>query len=571
MDAQTRLLIHHFVRGYLTTDLTGGEHKAALSASLLISPGLFLTVILAAKYVTAPFPIPAYSAMGGFADRLLIFGASFVLMALVAVVQWDRLSLGDRDASNLGVLPLRHGVIVRAKWLATAWFATVAALMINGLPSLIYPIVSVGRLDATWGLVLQLTTMQFALALLSGLLGFLLVFTIREGLLALLGSGVFARISAAVQATLVIGGVLAFFLVPPYALGVVRSGSSATTWLPNIVLAGTFEEVTGHRVANLPIPPLHPRVASRAAVMLGEYRRDLDNVRGSTRRLATGAGYLGVALLTALLWNNRRRLEVPVQAARGSQVTRALARVAWRSVAPRPETRAGATFACRTLLRSQPHRLLLSIGIAVGLAAGAIVFFQDPPRGASLADTTVALLSIQGLLVASVAAGVRTALRRTADARAGWLFAVAWNGQRTRYDTGVTLACWFLLSLPVVMLAPLWAARFGADGAVTHAAVGIAVALLLSELLLLSLGTFALVDTASASDAGRALPVLGVPVTIVASTLMATAERWSPGTTIASLLMLAAVLRASRIWRRLDEQPVVATSVEPSVALGLNE
>ena len=70
MHFQTRLLVRHFVRGYLSNDLTGGERQAALSAALLISPGLFTTVLLAAKYVVTPFAVPGLSALGGFADRL---------------------------------------------------------------------------------------------------------------------------------------------------------------------------------------------------------------------------------------------------------------------------------------------------------------------------------------------------------------------------------------------------------------------------------------------------------------------------------------------------------------------
>ena len=58
MQAQTRLLIRHFVRGYLSTDLGGGERQAALSAALLFSPSLFIIVVLASKYVMTPFPVP---------------------------------------------------------------------------------------------------------------------------------------------------------------------------------------------------------------------------------------------------------------------------------------------------------------------------------------------------------------------------------------------------------------------------------------------------------------------------------------------------------------------------------
>ena len=164
--------------------------------------------------------------------------------------------------------------------MATALFAGAAALLLNGIPSLIYPIVSVGRLEASWLLVLQLTALQLTLGVLSGILGFLVVLTVREGLLALLGARTFARISAAAQASFVVVGLLAFFLQPPFALRALRDGHPSARWWPAVVLAGTFEELGGHRVAALPAAPLPKRVAARAATVLDQYRLALGHATG---------------------------------------------------------------------------------------------------------------------------------------------------------------------------------------------------------------------------------------------------------------------------------------------------
>ena len=243
----------------------------------------------------------------------------------------------------------------------------------------------------------------------------------------------------------------------------------------------------------------------------------------------------------------------------------------WRSVAPRPDTRAGATFAWRTLLRSQPHRLLLAVGLAAGLAAGAVGIFQEPRRGASLADTNLVVLSIQGLVVASVAAGARAALRRDADSSATWLFAVAWNGVRAPYESGVALATWFILGLPVLLMAPLWWSLLGADAAVTHAAVGLALALGLAELIVLTLGTLALVDDAIPSESARALPVLGraggrvgIDHSRERGTLECAHDDWraaGPRCDVPRRPTLAPP----------GGQPVMPAAGEPSVALSLNE
>jgi hypothetical protein len=298
-------------------------------------------------------------------------------------------------------------------------------------------------------------------------------------------------------------------------------------------MAGTFEELVGHRVAALPAAPLPRRVAVRVATMLDEYRGALAHASGSARRTAVAVPGLCLVLASMLLWNNRRRLEAPVMAARGTRVTRALARLLWRLGAPRPERRAGATFAWRTLLRSQSLRLLLAVGLAAGLAAGAVGLLQEPRRGAPIADTNLFVLTIQGLVVASVAAGARAALRRTADRNASWLFAVAWNGRRAPYESGVALA--------------------------------------LAELIVLTVGTLPLVDDAIPSESARALPVLGVPTVVVGAAILAGAERRSALTTIGVLLVLAATCHIARRWRHLGGQPIMPAAGEPSVALSLNE
>ena len=119
----------------------------------------------------------------------------------------------------------------------------------------------------------------------------------------------------------------------------------------------------------------------------------------------------------------------------------------------------------------------------------------------------------------------------------------------------MALATWFILGLPVLLMTPLWWSLLGADAAVTHAAVGLALALGLAELIVLTLGTLALVDDAIPSESARALPVLGVPAVVMGSTILASAERWSALTTIGVLLALAATL---------PRRPTLATHRRPA-------
>ena len=59
--------------------------------------------------------------------------------ALLAVAQWDSLVVDLRDASILEPLPVRPTVIRRAKLAAVAVLGLAGALLVNLMPTLIFP------------------------------------------------------------------------------------------------------------------------------------------------------------------------------------------------------------------------------------------------------------------------------------------------------------------------------------------------------------------------------------------------------------------------------------------------
>ena len=74
--------------------------------------------------------------------------------ALLAVAQWDSLVVDVRDASILEPLPVRPTTIRRAKLAAVAILGMAAALLVNVMPTLVFPWLlvyhdaAVGRVDA---------------------------------------------------------------------------------------------------------------------------------------------------------------------------------------------------------------------------------------------------------------------------------------------------------------------------------------------------------------------------------------------------------------------------------------
>ena len=593
MAPSTRLLIRHFVRGYLSHDgSTGGEKPVALVGALLVSPGLVLTVLFAGKYVSTPFPMPADTAVGGLLDRLLFHCAAFVVLLLVALLHWDRLALDERDVAILGVLPLSHGQIVRAKWAATAIFGGGSAVLLGALPSLIYPIVSVGRLDGSWQLVISLTAWQFLIGVLAGAMGFLLVLALREAAWALLGPRLFLRVSAAVQGSLVVAAVVAFFLLPSWAARQVTPTSirhpvtnrvdveatlaqplsphPVTLWLPPVMWTGAFEALAGRQVAMLPPTTGVPTIIrTRGAQRLRQYWKMYRVFDGSlVRALWTLTILAGIAGL-AMVWNGR------AHAAAGQSLPMrraALAPIIDRagSIVRRPEARAGYGFSWRTLVRSQPHRLLLAAGLAGGLAAGTISLFGEPPQRSTLPDASITLLSVQALLVICVAAGLRAALRRGADTNAAWIYTLTWRGARGTYDSGVVAAATAIACVPIACMLPLYVQIFGLAGALLHAGVGALLALVLSEALVLAQPTLALVEDAPATDVARALPPLAVPAAVILAAIVAGIERRAPVLVVGVLAALWLVLHIVRLTRPAPMEALVATVVEDgAVDLGL--
>ncbi|HTV03236.1 MAG TPA: hypothetical protein VMF13_21990, partial [Luteitalea sp.] len=442
---------------------------------------------------------------------------------------------------------------------------------VTTLPSLIYPIVSIGRLDATWSLLLSMTVLQWLCGVLAGATGFVAVIALREATWALLGPRLFMRISAALQGLLIVASIVAFFLLPSWTAQQLSSPtvrnpvtrrvdieatlaqpitpSSVALWLPPVMWTGAFEVAAGRHVASLPPDNTHPRpIRRRGEHRLREYWKVVDVLGGSLRRATTTFAALLMLAVVAAVWNGRSRAAGgALLPTRRSVVVAMVDRFA--RVVPRPETRAGFSFSWRTLLRSQPHRLLLAVGLAGGLAAGTVGLVDDPPRHSTLAEASITLLSVQSLLVACVAGGVRAALRRGSDGRASWIYPMTWTGARGAYDSGVVAAATAVTCTPLVMLLPIYVQMFGLADALLHALTGALLALVFTEAFVLRQPTLPLVEDAPTTDAGKALPMLALPAALAIAAIVAAFERRAPMVAVGGLLTVWLVLHVVRTMR----------------------
>ena len=230
------LLVRHFLRRFLDNDLlspNADRHEViAAACAALVAPGLAATVLLSFKYQFVFHP-PGVTSLLALDDKVLYFGCSMTIMALVAAATWDALSLDARDTAILGTLPISRWTIVRAKAAAVVLFASAFAIALNLLPSLMYPALLPGRaLPVGPGGFFLLILAHGFISALSGAFGFLAVLTFRELLRAMLGSRWSRRASAIARGTLVVFLATVFLLLPVLSSNVARSRLSPASSAP---------------------------------------------------------------------------------------------------------------------------------------------------------------------------------------------------------------------------------------------------------------------------------------------------------------------------------------------------
>jgi hypothetical protein len=258
-----RLLTIHFLQRFLENDLVSPDADrhgtAAMVLGALISMGLFLGIAMSIKFLQMPLQSPGRTAVLALGDRFLLTAISMVVTALAAVAAWDALSLDARDTAILGPLPIARGTIVKAKLRAVAIFAATFAVAIGAMPCVVQPMLMVARLRIGLLAALGLVVVQLAVTLSAAFFAFAFVVALREVLRALLGVR-FTRVSAPLQAALIVLLVAGFLLLPAIVLSAARAGGRTIGLLPPAWFVGVHEVVAGDVVFGLPRQPLPPSI-----------------------------------------------------------------------------------------------------------------------------------------------------------------------------------------------------------------------------------------------------------------------------------------------------------------------
>jgi hypothetical protein len=485
---RSRLLATHFFDQFLETDLAGDTDRhqvLALVAAGLVTLPLFATVFMSVKYLSQPFQNLAWTQVTALTDRMIFCAASMLVSAIVATVEWDSLALSSRDAAILGVLPLSHLEIFRAKATALVAFVAASILAVNALPAMLHPTVMVANLAVNPVMVLPLIAARGLSTMAAGVFGFACVLGIREGLYLVLGRRSFERVSDIVRSVLLFA-LLLFLLLVPARL------SSGNDWVferqggpvlerPVAWFAAIDTVIAARALKDSQPLYLSTLNAEEDARLAAQYRHGLPRV---VRRAAFGAAALVVVLVFSsamYLWNARRlRVLDGERSGAASLPLATFTDILARAVARGPAKRAGLLFLIQTTLGSPIHRTYLIAAGACGIAL--LIGMAPDGTGGTFEAPRTAQVAAQTLLLTAMIAGFRAALRKSANARATWLFGVAETGTISAFRDGVRAGVLTVVAVTVLALLPLHAAAWGVRTATMHAVVGAVLGWLIVEI-----------------------------------------------------------------------------------------
>jgi hypothetical protein len=491
--ATERILTRHFLRCFLENDLIAPDadraQTLAVAGATLLTSTIFISVFMGwFKYVVGYYT-PGELAISALDDRFFYIALSMLVLALLAAIQWDALVIDVRDAAILEPLPVPAASVRRAKLAAVAILGLAAAVAVNVVPTVVFPLLLLIKQPISIVSAVVLMVIHACVTLAAAAFAYLAVIAFRETLSALLGPRWFARVSPWVQGGLVIVLGSSLLLLPPAATRVQRDLDGTGMLSPPAWFLGAYEVAAGGIIADAPRTRLTARQLRADRTAIAIYRQREADFARLARRGVAGLVFVTMLAAGAYAWNARRMPSlapgVPVTRRRRQPLIQAmLSAVSARDFA----ARAGFFFALAVMWRSRTHRLTLACAAAVGLAVSIVSLSGvDLQNAAGGAFAPTRLLAVQPLFIGALLIGFRHAIRVPAELRASWGVQTAWHGQERQFVSGVRRAALAGLAVPLlVAMLPLFVFTLGARIALLHAALGFAGALVFLEALLLN-------------------------------------------------------------------------------------
>ena len=544
-------------------------------------PGIFISVSLARKYafLLAHFPLSVHQ-KATLEDKFFFLSFSMLVVAFVAVLEWDKLFPTRNDYTILAPLPIQMKTLFASKGLALVLLLFLFTLAVNVIPTVLFPLIvnsNMGPLLQEGRFILESgerermqeqATLVFtgwfilahALSVTAGnAFAFLFVVSIQGILIHLFSGEMLRSVSRTAQLLLMILLLSVFFLLPKmiFTFESLRHDELLQTLFPPMWYLGLYQVLLGsgdHRLeAVTGLTALTMAVLSCLLTYLVAYRSQVRKsleIMETVRRPAKGSCFLTTAFDRLLLRNQTER--------------------------------AAFYFVAKTLVRSQKHRIFLGGYFSVGMALVIVVLMDvlSKNRSEDWNPNSIPLLSVPLILSFFVLAGMRFTFTVPSELEANWIFRLAENKGNASAISGVHKAMLVLGIMPLIMmLFPSYLVVWDAMTALLHLAYGFTLALILIEILLFK---FLKIPFTCSYLPGRAnLKGLWFPYLLFFVTYahaMARLEAWLLGNPLyfsmfyafAIPALFAAVVYRNRLWNS-DQAFVYVESAQPAVrTLNLN-
>lgn len=437
-------LLVYFFRRFFENDVlqaTGDTVTTVVRAlSIVAAPGLMLAFFLQNAY-------PARSAWGRVEDHYFFVLYSMLVMAGVAVFEWEMLFPDRLDFLVLSPLPVRGRVMLAAKAGALGLFLGLVLLAANVLGVLMLPLVSKEQFwRQAWAQSLAVTC--------SGAFGALAVLAAGGLLICVLPARVFRMISPVLQMLVV--AVLGLLLVHYARFGdsldkMLGEPLGRSAWVPSFWFLGIYERVQ--------------RGGAAAAFAEPMMRRGM---------WAILSAFVVAAATYPLAWARMRKMSIEGNAGlRGAPVVSMNRLVA--GVVPLAARRAVTYFIGQTIARNSRYQVYLAMycGTGLALAIACVVTFVSRGGGLRPSVSMEGLHAVMPLALFWIVAGLRMAFALPLNLPARWVFHV--TGAEREVCISATrvwaLVCgWAALAM---LLPVLWVAGMGMRGLLVQAVCGI--------------------------------------------------------------------------------------------------
>lgn len=403
-----QLFVARIFRGGGDADTDGLDLGIGLVLTLLALPGGFVSLFLLDKYGTflqwlrgTPNVDPLLVVLP---DEYFFIVLSMTVTGAVAVWRWDAIFPDRRDYMNLVPLPISTRTIFLANLVSVLFLVALVAFDVNAASCILFPMV-VGATQSKFLFFVKFAVVHAVGVVLASIFAFFAVFSVLGLLMAMLPPRAFKRFSAYIRGLVVVYlvALLCTTFAVPHSLRLATGPAPPWTLLmPSCWLLGLCQSLRG-----------------RAGPVLAEL---------SGLALPGVAAVVGIALCAYAVGYQRHFVRIAEIAdttvtARSPRTSR-LGGVLDRLVLRSPFQKAGFRFICKTLFRSEAHRLVLTAigGLSLVLASQALMDAFENAKSWLQTMLSADALSIPFILSFLMIVGLRLVFEIPVDLRSNWIF-----------------------------------------------------------------------------------------------------------------------------------------------------